>query len=282
MTSRSIRVLEPAEVETLVGWAAAEGWNPGLGDAAAFRAADPQGFLGAFVDGRMAAGISAIAYGAGYGFIGLYICRPEMRGMGHGKAVWDAGMARLAGRVVGLDGVDAQLDNYRSRGFVPAYRTVRFGGRLAAGKAEAGKATAIVDGAGETHRAEIVALDRMAFPEPRDAFLARWLAPPHVVRVATSGDRVTGYGVMRACRVGWKIGGLVAQDEAAAFAIVRSLAAAAPDADIFLDVPAPRRAFAASLASAGLTPGFETTRMYLGGEQPLADGLFAATTLELG
>ena len=43
-------------------WAATEGWNPGLDDAAAFQAADPDGFLGAFVDGEMVAGISAVAY----------------------------------------------------------------------------------------------------------------------------------------------------------------------------------------------------------------------------
>ncbi|TIU88228.1 MAG: GNAT family N-acetyltransferase, partial [Mesorhizobium sp.] len=73
---RTIRTLTASEVETLVDWAAGEGWNPGLGDAAAFRTADPDGFIGAFVDGEMVAGISAVAYGPGFGFIGLYICRP--------------------------------------------------------------------------------------------------------------------------------------------------------------------------------------------------------------
>ena len=124
----TIRTLSLAEVETLVAWAAGEGWNPGLRDAAAFHAADPQGFLGAFVAGRMAAGISAVDYG-GFGFIGLYICRPDMRGRGYGRAVWDAGMARLAQTTVGLDGVPAQQANYRSMGFAPAYRTFRFSGR---------------------------------------------------------------------------------------------------------------------------------------------------------
>ncbi|TIT76763.1 MAG: GNAT family N-acetyltransferase, partial [Mesorhizobium sp.] len=71
---RTIRTLTASEVETLIDWAAAEGWNPGIGDAAALRAADPEGFIGAFVGGEMMAGISAVAYGAGFGFIGLYIC----------------------------------------------------------------------------------------------------------------------------------------------------------------------------------------------------------------
>ena len=33
------------EVATAIEWAAAEGWNPGLHDAACFYAADPSGFL---------------------------------------------------------------------------------------------------------------------------------------------------------------------------------------------------------------------------------------------
>ncbi|RUT86550.1 GNAT family N-acetyltransferase, partial [Mesorhizobium sp. USDA-HM6] len=100
---RTIRVLASQEVEMLVDWAAGEGWNPGFGDAAVFQAADPEGFIGAFVDGQMVAGISAVAYGDRFGFIGLYICRPDRRGEGHGKAVWDAGMARLGNRTIGLD-----------------------------------------------------------------------------------------------------------------------------------------------------------------------------------
>src|SRR5262249_10498659 len=130
MAERTIRVLTPEEVKVLVGWAANEGWNPGLGDAAAFQATDPEGFLGAFIDGAMIAGISAIAYGKSFGLLGLYICRPEFRGQGHGKAVWDAAMARLGERCIGLDGVPAQQANYRKMGFVDAYLSARYGGRL--------------------------------------------------------------------------------------------------------------------------------------------------------
>ncbi|MHB9403635.1 GNAT family N-acetyltransferase [Mesorhizobium sp. RSR380A] len=92
----TVRALSPPELAVLIDWAAAEGWNPGLDDAAAFRPTDPEGFIGAFVDNEMTAAISAVAYGGNFGFIGLYICRPDMRGKGHGKAVWNAGMARLA------------------------------------------------------------------------------------------------------------------------------------------------------------------------------------------
>ena len=92
MASAEIRVLTLGEVEKLVDWAADEGWNPGSEDAAAFRAVDPQGFIGCLVDGRLAAGISAVSYG-GFGFIGLYICHPDLRGRGLGRHVHHVGLA---------------------------------------------------------------------------------------------------------------------------------------------------------------------------------------------
>jgi len=39
------RTMKRGEVDLAVDWAASEGWNPGLDDAACFHAADPGGFL---------------------------------------------------------------------------------------------------------------------------------------------------------------------------------------------------------------------------------------------
>ena len=174
MTVRTIRTLHAAEVETLIDWAAGEGWNPGLGDATAFHAADPYGFIGAFVGKEMVAGISAVAYADDFGFIGLYICRPDRRGEGHGKAVWDAGMARLGSRTIGLDGVAEQYDNYRRMGFVPAYQTTRYRVRMAA-SAGGGSSIGLVSPALVP---QVLAYDRRCFPAPRQSFLERWLQSP--------------------------------------------------------------------------------------------------------
>lgn len=277
MSERLLRRLEPVEVEELVGWAAIEGWNPGLDDAAAFRATDPDGFIGAFVDGAMVAGISAVAYGAGYGFIGLYICREDMRGRGHGKAVWDAGLKRLSGRTVGLDGVDAQFGNYLGKGFAPAYRTIRFGGVPTGRDADEARLATVTPDLVPA----VLAFDRRGFPEPRERFLAHWLAPPRHACIATADGAVTGYGVIRPCRAGFKIGGLCAVDDATAARLFRRLASSV-EGEIAIDVPAARTDFIAMLTQAGLRPGFETTRMYLGEPIALAPELFGVTTLELG
>jgi hypothetical protein len=278
VSSRTIRPLTLAEVGTLVDWAAGEGWNPGFDDAPAFYAADPAGFLGAFVDGAFVAGISAVAYGDAFGFIGLYICRPDMRGQGHGHAVWDAGMARLGKRTIGLDGVPEQQANYARMGFVGQYGTVRMSGRFGLPPEPGADIRPLT-------RERLVGVqpyDLGCFPAPRTAFLAEWLDGPRVALAIVRNDMLAGYGVSRRCREGCKIGPLFADDFAAACALFAALAEAS-DGDVHIDVPEPRGDFLKFLAGNGLKPGFETARMYRGGNAPALDGrVFGITTLELG
>lgn len=276
---RTIRTLAREEVQTLVDWAAAEGWNPGLNDAALFQAADPQGFIGAFIDGEMAAGISAVAYGDGFGFIGLYICRPDKRGQGHGKVVWDAGTARLGKRTIGLDGVVEQQANYRSMGFAPAYRTIRFMGSPNVPAAVGNDIRAI----GPELVPDILDYDRRFFPGPRRSFLEHWLRPPHMALAILKHGAIAGYGVARRCRDGCKVGPLFADSLDAASHLFAALAHMSGPGNVHLDVPETSRQFADLLSSAGLQPGFETARMYKGrAPQLMQSGVFAITTLELG
>lgn len=39
-----IRLATRAELDTIIDWAAREGWNPGIDDGNAFWAADPEGY----------------------------------------------------------------------------------------------------------------------------------------------------------------------------------------------------------------------------------------------
>ena len=127
-----IRAMTPAEMVLAADWAAAEGWNPGLADAPCFATVDPAGFLIGELDGAPAATISNVNYSDGFAFLGFYIVRPDLRGRGYGLAIWCAAIAHAGKRVIGLDGVIAQQNNYRKSGFALAHRNIRFGGTVAA------------------------------------------------------------------------------------------------------------------------------------------------------
>ena len=128
MNSLRIRPMRPDEISIAVNWAAAEGWNPGLVDDACFAAADPEGFFIGELDGAPAATVSCVNYGASFAFLGFYIVREDLRGRGYGLRIWNAAIAHAGPRVIGLDGVTAQQQNYRRSGFELAYANVRYGG----------------------------------------------------------------------------------------------------------------------------------------------------------
>src|SRR5262249_16840773 len=132
-----IRAMRPDEIAIAADWAAAEGWNPGVADAACFATVDPQGFFFGELDGAPAATISCVNYDARFSFLGFYIVRPDLRGRGYGLRIWNAAIAHAQPRVIGLDGVVAQQENYKKSGFQLAYANVRYGGVAAAPPAAA-------------------------------------------------------------------------------------------------------------------------------------------------
>lgn len=280
----AIRTMSRNELDTAIEWAAREGWNPGRDDAPAFHATDPEGFLVACRGDVPVASISVVRYGADFGFLGFYIAVPEERGRGTGLRLWQAGMARLSGRVVGLDGVIAQQPNYRKSGFVLAYRNIRHGGTIAAAPA-IDPAVAIVDAATVPFD-RLLAHDRRFFPAERTAFLSLWLSGPgRIARAAIVDGSIAGVGVIRPSRHGFRIGPLSADTPAVADALVATLLRDVEfrDAPVFLDVPEPNAAALALARRLGLAPAFETARMYAGAA-PSIDlaALYGIATFELG
>jgi GNAT superfamily N-acetyltransferase len=275
-----IRAMRPDEIAIAADWAAAEGWNPGLADAACFVAVDPEGFHIGERDGAPAATVSCVHYDAHFAFLGFYIVRPDLRGRGYGLRIWNAAIARAGSRVIGLDGVVAQQENYKKSGFSLAYANVRYGGNVAA----PARPSAAVVPLTEIPFAAVEADDATVFPAPRAAFLRAWIAAPgHLGRALVRDGKLAAWGVIRVCRTGWKIGPLVADDRDAAETVLAALVVAAGGGEVFLDVPSVNREAVALAESLGLAPVFETARMYTGAIRPVrVERVFGVTTFELG
>ena len=282
MPNYTIKPMTREDLTLAVNWAAAEGWNPGLHDADCFYTADPSGFLMGWLDDQPIAAISVVKYGLSFGFLGFYIVRPDFRGQGYGWQIWQAGLATLQGRTVGLDGVVDQQSNYLKSGFQLAYRNIRYEG-ISDGEPALDE-TAIAPVASVPVEA-VLAYDRPFFPDDRMAFLRCWLAQPGSAALCLrDGRSLAGYGVLRPCRQGYKIGPLFADTPAQAEALFLQLKAQVPVGQPFyLDVPEVNTAAVALAQQYGLTSMFETARMYLPTVPQLpSDRIFGVTTFELG
>jgi GNAT acetyltransferase-like protein/acetyltransferase (GNAT) family protein len=274
-----VRVMRPHEIALAVDWAAAEGWNPGLSDPACFTAVDPGNFFLGEVGDDPVATITVINYDDRFSFLGFYIVRPDRRGHRYGVRTWQAGMAHAGNRVIGLDGVLAQQENYKKSGFILAYRNIRYGGRIHAAAAPPG-VLPLKDVPFEMIEAD----DATVFPAPRRNFLRCWIdAPTHAGRAFLRDGRLRAWGIIRPCRNGFKIGPLVADDATSAEAVLAALVADVGGEEVFLDVPEPNRPAIKLAAAHGLAPVFETARMYTGQIRPVAlPRVFGVTTFELG
>ena len=273
-----VRTMTPSEVELSLEWAASEGWNPGKHDGRCFRAADPHGFFIGMLRGEPIGCISAVAYDERFGFIGLYLVKPQFRGMGFGMRIWQHGMAYLGNRNVGLDGVVAQQANYRKSGFQLAYRNIRFQGVVE------GMVSARVSRVSGLPFDQLVDYDQRFFAARRPRFLREWLSQADSVALAVVQDaRITGYGVLRACLAGYKIGPLFADNDQIAEELLGALAANVPGQLLTLDVPESNPAAVALAERRGMTSVFETARMYT--KEPPAlpiEQVFGVTSFELG
>lgn len=269
----------PAEWASVVEWAAAEGWNPGEGDSAAFFAQDPGGFLLGRVHGEPATAVSVVKYSPDYAFLGFYLVRPDLRGRGLGMATWQRGLAHAGQRVIGLDGVLSQQNNYRRSGFELAYRTARF-----AGVPTLPPPDALVRPLAGADLPALYGYDFDCLPADRPKFLAAWLSGSGrhtVVRIVDGALR--GFGTIRPARDYPRIGPLFAHSATDARHLLSALAAYANGAPVAIDAPLSNEPAVALMTEAGLSPAFETARMYTGPTRShRPDRVFGVTSLELG
>lgn len=286
MGNYTMRTATQAEVNVMVDWAAAEGWNPGLHDAAAFYATDPNGFMVGLLDGEPISSISVVKYGDDFGFLGFYIVKPDHRGHGYGLRLWNEGMKYLEGRDVGLDGVPAQEANYARWCFRLADRNTRYEG-VAMRTGAAADDPRIVP-LSDIPFYDVRAYDDALIPGSRSEFLQAWINLPGSFALGSlKNDRLAGYTVLRPCRVGYKFGPLFADDAELAEALYSTASARLPEGTpIYLDVPGKNPAARALAERHQMQPVFHTARMYRLAKreaiEPPLDRWYGVTTFELG
>jgi len=282
--SQSLTPLDLDGVRTLVAWARDEGWNPGAGDADVFYATDPGGFYGFVREKTLIAGGAVVSYGGAFGFMGLFIVRPDCRGQGIGRSLWyrrrDRLLERLRpGAAIGMDGVVAMQPFYEKGGFRIAFRDMRYeclGGVFPADR----QVSAILP---EDFPA-VAAYDLRCFGFPRPGFLDPWLRLPgnEMFKFVEDG-MLKGFAVVRKAASGYKVCPLFADDDRVAEALYRACLNAVPGETLYIDVPAVNAGAVRMVVASGARQVFECARMYCG-DPPDADigKTYGITTFELG
>ena len=266
-------------------WAAREGWNPGLTDLETVWDYDPDAFIALRKGSELVGGGTILSYERRFGFMGLFIMRPDVRGQGLGSRLWHYRRDQLRqrlneGAAIGMDGVYHMMPFYRAGGFELAYRHIRHQGTAQGGGSGEGKVTPL----DQIPFDQVDRYDRLCFPVPRTGFLLRWVRQPgvHAVGIMENGSLV-GYAVARPCRVGYKLGPVFADSRAVADSLMSDLFSRIQGQQVQMDVPEPHQVALTLARCWGLSEVFGCGRMYFG-EAPRTDirRVYGVTSLEFG
>jgi hypothetical protein len=122
------------------------------------------------------------------------------------------------------------------------------------------------------------------FPSDRSRFLNCWIRQPDSAALGyLKNGRLSGYGVIRKCRKGHKIGPLFADHEAIAENLLLALTGKITGEEFFLDIPEPNAQACQLVKGHNMQKVFETARMYSGEAPSLSlEKIFGVTSFELG
>jgi hypothetical protein len=280
MDAYTIRRMTSGEVELVIEFAAREGWNPGLSDAACFQAIDPQGFFANEIDGRIIACGAALNYDERFSFCGLHVVEPEFRGRGLGLALTKARLEHVGQRNAGLDGVLNMVERYARLGYRRSHLTTRYMFTPRERRREA----ASICPAADVKFEMLADYDERHFFARREPFLRKWISQSGSrALVYQHGGTLGGFGVIRRCRQGYKIGPLFADDASIALELFTALCNHALGEPVSLDIPEPNAAAIVLAKEFGMEPAFACIRMYLRRDPELPlERVFGITTFEAG
>jgi ribosomal-protein-alanine N-acetyltransferase len=285
-----IRPLQKDDIADVTTWARQEGFAPGSGDVAIYRHTDRQGIWVGWLGSERVGCITGVRYSAAYGFLGLYLVRPQWRGRGYGLQLWRQALHHLADLpCIGLEAATDRVDDYAGWGFAPASPTTRWqaisdGQQSPPAPAEGWQ---LLQGDAIPEQA-VQAFDAQREPSPRPHFLNQWLQHPAgtVLALIDAAGVCHGFGRIRPCLLpkgeGWRIGPLMAETPEAASLLLQALLRRHPGV-VLIDAPGANAAAAPLLQGLGFSPVSTTLRMYRG-EAPAVSlcDVFGLACLELG
>ena len=285
-----IRPLERGDIAAVTDWARQEGFTPGSGDLAIYRHTDRQGIWVGWLGAERIGCIAGVRYSCDYGFIGLYLVRPEWRGRGYGLELWRHAMDHLADLpCIGLEAAADRVNDYARWGFTPASPTSRWqvisDGAMAPSASSEG--WQLLAGDAIPERA-VQCFDAQREPSPRPHFLSQWLHHPAgtVLALIDAAGVCHGFGRIRPCLLvrgeGWRIGPLMAETPQAARLLLQGLLHRHPGV-VLIDAPGANPAAAPVLEQLNFRPIGTTLRMYRG-EAPAVSlrDVYGLACLELG
>ena len=297
-----IKKMNALELHTAIAFAKHEGWNPGRFDARSYYSIDPDGFWGLRIGKEIIGVISAVCYfnetSAQFAYIGLFIIKEAYRRQGYGAQLWNHAMRdihkRIGHKPTYLYSVQAQKHRYINSGFRPCGENSRI--TMTKETSHPSPAQHCVEKREGLFR-KMVAYDQLIFGATRERFFRASLRNTNSKAAISfelkGGETIAGYGHIRPCMSGFRIGPLSANSFDCAKRLITSLLQVVPaGALVMIDTPKGKGSLLLNKIMTYFkfkeVPGAKTMRMSKNSQemdQPLNnkdESIIAIASLEIG
>ncbi|MFA8300672.1 MAG: GNAT family N-acetyltransferase [Hyphomicrobiales bacterium] len=256
------------------------GRNPGVNDHETYYKIDPNGFWVGCLGDKPIAFISAISHKTGFGFIGHFFVEPDYRSMGFGRKMFEHAFSSLQGYNICVDAPVEFVNTLQSMGFIVAYSNHRYHGIV--------KNNSILhDGVlplSEIDFSLLYEYDSHCFPVTRIKYLHYWLTQKGAKCLVKSiNSEIMGFGLIRPCVEGYRIGPLFADTEEVALELYESLTEGLQGNSIYIDVPETNPMAVDFVSRLDMREVLETVRMYNRFDYSIdEEKIYGLTSNELG
>jgi len=258
-------------------------WNQTESDWRRLLKHDPQGGFIACLNNHVLGTTTSTAYGTDLAWIGMVLVDPECRRRGIATQLVQETLRSLCSRgvkTIKLDATPAGQPVYAPLRFVQETRIERWMGRAR----PVGKMDCQIWS--RSLRAEMMALDRLAFEAERSALLDSLIADSAVppLTISESDGELRGFAMARPGAVASYVGPIVATDQNAATSLLDGMLHQLDGRDLFIDINAGFEGGPRIVAARGFVKQRDFTRMRFGLESNAGTSslIFAIAGPEVG
>ena len=286
-----------SELEMVIGWAIKEGWNFGKHDIDAYYETYPESFKLLLLDEKPIGGISIVIYDNNFAFLGLFIVDKAYRGSGYGAHLWNWSMSFLDKElgnkgISGLYAVPKQISRYQLSGYQVNSALQRWQGLPSKNELSVINKNIInISNNINSLFNQVLEYDKKVFSAGRESFIKNIIKLPQTKAFIYYDDqKISGYGILRPCQNGFRLGPLYADSLESAKSLAEALfnTIARSEEPIFMDSPTANKFIQLFIEYFNLShvSNYNTTFMFKG-ECPKyliehIDKNYAVASLELG